>query len=63
MVPRLPDLTPMEPAATGRTWAAATPHRLATDAAAIAFVMLTMSFSLLFGSNLLERWTKRHGYA
>ena len=27
----------MEPAATGRTWAAATPHRLATDAAAIAF--------------------------
>jgi sulfate transport system permease protein len=32
------------------------------DAAAIAVVMLTMSFSLLFGINLLERWTKRHGY-
>ncbi|HSP98567.1 MAG TPA: sulfate ABC transporter permease subunit CysT [Candidatus Dormibacteraeota bacterium] len=33
------------------------------DAAAIAVVMLTMSFSLLFAINLLERWTKRHGYA
>lgn len=32
------------------------------DAAAIAVVMLTMSFSLLFAINLLERWTKRHGY-
>jgi sulfate transport system permease protein len=32
------------------------------DAAAIAVVMLAMSFSLLFGINLLERWTKRHGY-
>lgn len=33
------------------------------DAAAIAVVMLIMSFSLLIGINLLERWTKRHGYA
>jgi sulfate transport system permease protein len=33
------------------------------DAAAIAVVMLAMSFSLLFAINLLERWTKRHGYA
>jgi len=32
------------------------------DAAAIAVVMLIMSFSLLIGINLLERWTKRHGY-
>lgn len=32
------------------------------DAAAIALVMLTMSFSLLIAINLLERWTKRHGY-
>ena len=37
VVPRLPDLSTMELAATGRTWAVATPHRLATDAAAIAF--------------------------
>jgi sulfate transport system permease protein len=33
------------------------------DAAAIAVVMLIMSFSLLILVNLLERWTKRHGYA
>ncbi|MBX3025460.1 sulfate ABC transporter permease subunit CysT [bacterium] len=33
------------------------------DAAAIAVVMLAMSFSLLFAINILERWTKRHGYA
>lgn len=33
------------------------------DAAAIAVVLLAMSFSLLFAINLLERWTKRHGYA
>jgi sulfate transport system permease protein len=33
------------------------------DAAAIAVVMLMMSFALLFAINLLERWTKRHGYA
>jgi sulfate transport system permease protein len=33
------------------------------DAAAIAVVMLVMSFSLLILINLLERWTKRHGYA
>ena len=32
------------------------------DAAAIAVVMLLMSFSLLFAINVLERWTKRHGY-
>jgi sulfate/thiosulfate transport system permease protein len=32
------------------------------DAAAIAVVMLTMSFSLLIAINVLERWTKRHGY-
>ena len=32
------------------------------DAAAIALVMLAMSFTLLVGINLLERWTKRHGY-
>lgn len=32
------------------------------DAAAIAVVMLAMSFSLLVAINLLERWTKRHGY-
>jgi sulfate transport system permease protein len=32
------------------------------EAAAIAVVMLTMSFSLLFAINILERWTKRHGY-
>jgi len=32
------------------------------DAAAIAVVMLVMSFSLLVAINLLERWTKRHGY-
>jgi sulfate transport system permease protein len=32
------------------------------DAAAIAVVMLIMSFSLLIGINLFERWTKRHGY-
>jgi sulfate transport system permease protein len=32
------------------------------DAAAIAAVMLVMSFSLLVAINLLERWTKRHGY-
>jgi sulfate transport system permease protein len=32
------------------------------DAAAIAGVMLMMSFALLFAINLLERWTKRHGY-
>jgi sulfate transport system permease protein len=32
------------------------------DAAAIAVVMLMMSFSLLIAINLLERWTKRHGY-
>ena len=33
------------------------------DAAAIAVVMLSMSFSLLIAINVLERWTKRHGYA
>ena len=33
------------------------------DAAAIAVVMLVISFSLLILINLLERWTKRHGYA
>jgi len=32
------------------------------DAAAIAVVMLLMSFSLLIAINVLERWTKRHGY-
>jgi sulfate transport system permease protein len=32
------------------------------DAAAIALVLLAMSFSLLVLINLLERWTKRHGY-
>lgn len=32
------------------------------DAAAIAVVMLLMSLSLLIAINLLERWTKRHGY-
>ena len=32
------------------------------DAAAIAAVMLAMSFSLLIAINLLERWTKRHGF-
>jgi len=32
------------------------------DAASIALVMLAMSFSLLVAINLLERWTKRHGY-
>jgi len=33
------------------------------DAAAIAVVMLLLSFSLLIAINLFERWTKRHGYA
>ena len=32
------------------------------DAAAIAVVMLLMSFSLLIAINVFERWTKRHGY-
>ncbi len=32
------------------------------DAAAIAVVLLVMSFSLLVAINLLERWTRRHGY-
>jgi sulfate transport system permease protein len=32
------------------------------DAAAIAVVLLAMSFSLLIAINLLERWTKRHGF-
>jgi sulfate transport system permease protein len=33
------------------------------DAASIALMMLVMSFSMLVVINLLERWTKRHGYA
>jgi sulfate transport system permease protein len=32
-------------------------------AASIAVMLLLISFSLLFVINLLERWTKRHGYA
>ncbi|MGD9764953.1 MAG: sulfate ABC transporter permease subunit CysT [Candidatus Binatia bacterium] len=33
------------------------------EAAAVAVVLLAMSFALLFAINVLERWTKRHGYA
>ncbi len=32
------------------------------EAAAIACVLLTISFALLLAINLLERWSKRHGY-
>jgi len=32
-------------------------------AASIAMMLLLISFSLLFTINILERWTKRHGYA
>lgn len=33
------------------------------DAASIAVMLLLMSFSMLIVINVLERWTKRHGYA
>ena len=33
------------------------------SAASIAVMLLLISFSLLFVINMLERWTKRHGYA